>query len=630
MPLFKKHSKDAKATGSALHRSESQTSHSSQLSHKARGFFRLSNGSKSSLSPLVSPEKEEPSKERDRRLQKKVSTIAEGMENMNLDDFDSDDDGFDSEASYTSDEDDEDDEEHAHVLQPRPKSSSSTMTSLLSLMGYYALGSKSASDPATLRQLANEELRRTFSLIGPLCKITRLPAFRKDDPHVRDSVIGEEQLHMIKVLTEKLNALLDLKDDLAKQYAYIQGNKTLYDRYGVVRDVIGRGTYGLIKIIDPDVAGTTKEINVEDLYSKGRTLYAVKELQKRPAKDTKSTEPRDKFVERVISEFIILSTLNSRFVVNSVDFMVTLPPASGSASNYIATSNLYEENLKINQVMQCTSGGDLFTYIKNLPSKTQTLEIDEIDCFIKQIAKGLWYMHQHGVAHCDLKLENILINYDYNHLYKGKTKINLKISDFGKSNVFRTKWDSSEQLFPHNRGPLGLEPYIAPEEYLQCQKSGYSLIKKDVWALGIVVLILFNIRRHLFNDDQDDSDHPESLHDLLNSSANTCYLWQVTSIKQHFSCKEHKYKDKVFAEYAKTRALGDYDEKTKEWIIQRRGAFPPIERIFTKIDNDEEGEMNELRRLFMYKLLDIDPRRRITTEDFLQSDWMQNTECCCY
>ena len=63
--------------------------------------------------------------------------------------------------------------------------------------------------------------------------------------------------------------------------------------------------------------------------------------------------------------------------------------------------------LKLSQVMRCTSGGDLFTYMttkKDLNGQEiDTVALEEIDCFIKQIARGVWYMHQHGVSHCDLK-----------------------------------------------------------------------------------------------------------------------------------------------------------------------------------------------------------------------------------
>ena len=83
-------------------------------------------------------------------------------------------------------------------------------------------------------------------------------------------------------------------------------------------------------------------------------------------------------------------------------------------------------------------------------------------------------MHSHGIAHRDLKLENMLLD---SHGI-------IKIGDFGLSQVFRAnEFDS----FRKARGVCGSMSYIAPEEYTQDE---YDARAVDVWSLGIIYFAL--------------------------------------------------------------------------------------------------------------------------------------------
>lgn len=556
---------------------------------------------------------------------KRVSTIIDDEQHA---DFEGDD--FENDDNESSDYESEDDdyEEHTHVMLPRAPA---TVSQLSALMGLCGLGMHTSKE--TLYKVANEELKRTFSLLSSSLKINRLsPTMNKSDPHLFDSVIGDKQINLINELTKQLNQIMDLLLDLNAQYQLVSSHKTLHDRYGNVKDVIGRGAYGVIKIIDPKVS--------DGLFNKDK-IYAVKEIQIKPGTELRVKETREKFIERVISEFILSSTLNSKHIVRTLDFLLTLPSKTGSSSAQAS----FENSIKISQVMECTSGRDFFSYIKQAVSLGQYICIDEMDCMIKQLTKGLWYMHNHGVAHCDLKLENILITYD-NDLPKQefpRGRINLKISDFGKSNVVRTKWDSEEQLQPSSNGPIGSEPYMAPEEFVP-SKKGYSLLKKDCWALGILILVLYNVRRSFFVGKHGDLCHldyyDEKRHEEVTKSYSSSYLWRTTEVKLSAFSNVKKYKDEVFDEYEKNTMLANYDKNTKEWTIQRPGSFLPIETLFDMQlkdkydetflrDTDFEEDDFTLRKYFIYKLLDINPKSRATADMLLKSDWLRSVECCC-
>lgn len=555
------------------------------------GSNSSSSGPKKSISPETGKSSLQPPKP---ALPRQIST--EHPHNFASDEEESQSDSLDYEP-------------HMHTYIPRDRP---PVSQLSTLMGYCGIGLDLKEG---LQKAANEELKRTFSLLDESFKITRLlPAMTPGDPLLDASIIDEPQVSLINRLKEECNAVLERKSDLAGQYAFLEKHKTLNQRYGTVKDVVGRGAYGVIKLIDS---------------GESQRVYAVKELQKR--NNDNKTEPNDKFIERVVSEFILSSTLNNKNIVRTVDLMVTLPPLETPTAP-----------LKINQVMVSSNGGTLFAYIIKCISNKHYVSIDDIDCMIKQIARGLWYMHRHGVAHCDLKLENILIDYDENSIVHGpdgkKARMNLKISDFGKSNVFRTAWDQGEQPWPASSGAIGSEPYMAPEEHGKLCKS-WSLLKKDSWALGVLILVLYNVRRHYFCGTSENlivtTFYDKKSKEEDSRAYGSTYLWKRTDLK---TLSHKKYKDAVFDEYARNAMVADYNSKTQEWTVQKEGSFIPIETLFDKNsdcesqdDSDDEGFEEsdyEIRRLFIYKLLDMNPNTRLSVEALLGGSWIKDVESC--
>ena len=116
-------------------------------------------------------------------------------------------------------------------------------------MGYCGLGQ--LENKELLKKLANEVLKRTFSLLASGLKIHRLsPTMRLTDPHFHDSVSGEHQLELLNLLKTLIDKFLDTTAEGKSPYDLLKNNNTLYDRYGSVKDIIGRGAYGVIRIVD--------------------------------------------------------------------------------------------------------------------------------------------------------------------------------------------------------------------------------------------------------------------------------------------------------------------------------------------------------------------------------------------
>jgi serine/threonine protein kinase len=118
--------------------------------------------------------------------------------------------------------------------------------------------------------------------------------------------------------------------------------------------------------------------------------------------------------------------------------------------------------------MEYADSGELFRWLENsgggLPLR-QALEI------CQQICWALMYLHAKGVAHRDLKLENILLS------RRQEGDLMVKVSDFG----FAVSNERSCREW------LGSSAYTAPEIL---QKKPYDPYKGDCWSLGITLFAL--------------------------------------------------------------------------------------------------------------------------------------------
>jgi len=100
----------------------------------------------------------------------------------------------------------------------------------------------------------------------------------------------------------------------------------------------------------------------------------------------------------------------------------------------------------------------------------------ELMNFFNQLLEGILYMHSKGIAHMDLKLENLMINLD--------TKI-LKIIDFGDARIF-----NDNGKICTDSGIHGTYEFMAPEMF---KNKEYNPEKVDIWGLGIILYeLLYN------------------------------------------------------------------------------------------------------------------------------------------
>lgn len=112
----------------------------------------------------------------------------------------------------------------------------------------------------------------------------------------------------------------------------------------------------------------------------------------------------------------------------------------------------------------CTTG-ELYDYLV----ERGTLSEPEALRIFGQICLGVGYIHEQGIVHRDLKLENILLDAD----------LNVKLSDFGFTRAYEERqWLSTQ---------CGTMAYSAPEMLAGIRYQGPPV---DIWSLGVILYAL--------------------------------------------------------------------------------------------------------------------------------------------
>jgi len=120
-------------------------------------------------------------------------------------------------------------------------------------------------------------------------------------------------------------------------------------------------------------------------------------------------------------------------------------------------------------IMEMMSGGELFYEV----AKEGVSGLSEATArfYLRQILVALAYCHGRGIAHRDIKLENLLLSGD---------KKSCKIVDFGCSKVST----GTDQTL------LGTIQYAAPEMFTGTSGCGYDHRLADMWALGVCLFAM--------------------------------------------------------------------------------------------------------------------------------------------
>ncbi|CAN3358150.1 serine/threonine-protein kinase Hrk1p [Diutina catenulata] len=307
---------------------------------------------------------------------------------------------------------------------------------------------------------------------------------------------------------------------------FADDNSPYVKKYGKVGKELGSGAGGSVKLITrPSDAKT----------------FAVKEF--RPRRNTESLKD---YTRKCTAEYCIGSTLRH--------------------PNIIQTLDIIQENNRYFEIMEYAPI-DFFAVVMSGKMSRQ-----EINCCLKQILEGVRYLHDLGLAHRDLKLDNCVITMDGI----------LKIIDFGSAVIFKYPYDQhgKDSIHPCH-GIVGSDPYLAPE--VLRSPNSYNPQPVDLWSIAIIYCCM-TLKRFPWKIPASDKDNSFKLYDMVDDSwhdyymSNECHklLLQQRKLKNIIvrSNKKKKLVEADAKEIADIEATQVAEDQTREEPVQ--AAVPDI------------------------------------------------------
>jgi len=166
-----------------------------------------------------------------------------------------------------------------------------------------------------------------------------------------------------------------------------------------------------------------------------------------------SLPKRTNCLEDPLCEVSILEKLREAKGQNYIVRLIEAFPVNFDGTSYLCT------------VMELASGGDMLDKILTMDDRKKKMSFRRIKKYLTMMANGVSFLHNNGISHLDLSLENMLLTSDDE----------IRICDFGQAQEKRFF-----EAFSPRRGKLG---YMCPEVY---KFHSYDGFKADVWSLGVI------------------------------------------------------------------------------------------------------------------------------------------------
>ena len=200
----------------------------------------------------------------------------------------------------------------------------------------------------------------------------------------------------------------------------------LTSKYGKLGRVLGAGAGGSVRLMKRSEDGV---------------VFAVKEFRPRHTYETER-----EYVKKLTAEYCMGSSLHH--------------------GNIIETLDIVQEKSKWFEVMEYAPF-DLFAIVM-----TGKMTREEISCCFLQILSGVTYLHSMGLAHRDLKLDNVVVS----------DRGIMKIIDFGSAHVFKYPFENGIVLATGNyRVPWKIGRCMATQRPLDTNRWQVLSARTRIW-----------------------------------------------------------------------------------------------------------------------------------------------------
>jgi len=369
----------------------------------------------------------------------------------------------------------------------------------------------------------------------------------------------------------------------------------LTSKYGKLGKVLGSGAGGSVRLMKRSEDGV---------------VFAVKEFRPRHSYETER-----EYVKKLTAEYCMGSSLHH--------------------GNVIETLDIVQEKGKWYEVMEYAPY-DLFAIVM-----TGKMSREEITCCFLQMLSGVTYLHSMGLAHRDLKLDNVVVS---EHGI-------LKIIDFGSAHVFKYPFENGIVLasgkspgslectgnaLTSHIGIVGSDPYLAPEVY---DERKYDPTAVDIWSLAIIFCCMtlrrfpWKVPRLTDNSFKLFAAEPSPGHDpnklILPPSKSTNDLADTprrdVDFNEPLPIKEGKEggagapiksEKEIERQPAASSSTSQQQPATEEKKVTIRGPW----RILRLLPRES--------RHVIGRMLQIDPKKRAKMDEILQDTWVANTVIC--
>lgn len=336
----------------------------------------------------------------------------------------------------------------------------------------------------------------------------------------------------------------------------------LQSKYGKFGKVLGSGAGGSVRLMKRSSDGVT---------------FAVKQFRARH-----SYENERDYNKKVTAEFCIGSTLHH--------------------GNIIETMDLVNEKGNYYVVMEYAPF-DLFAIVM-----TGKMSREEVTCCTLQILNGVTYLHSMGLAHRDLKLDNVVVN---EHGI-------MKIIDFGSAAVFRYPFEDEVVLAS---GIVGSDPYLAPEVY---DLSKYDPQPTDIWSLAIIFCCM-TLRRFPWKAPR----VSDNSYKLFVSPPNDGPK-SITGPSKSASDLQHHDADERRQSGPSSEPASRHHSSDQPSANDHRGSSSSASGQPQVI----KGPWRLLRLLpresrhIIGRMLEVDPKKRATLDEIIEDKWVTGSAVC--